>query len=359
MRPVVKGNDPPYTTKTTFDFGGANIALIKKVLRRTSATNVPIADCLAAWLLKAKGDLPLGGTRTDQNKAVSAIQKQVASLYKLASVPLTQRIGPFCSFCETQLPGLLEVEHCVPKANYPTFTVSWVNFLMACSPCNIAKSNHPDRAIVDGWMGNPANPTEQQYYNEIRNRHYVWADQDRTAYRWLEMKLSYYNTQTGQWEVMHADWAANLNNELISVDLATREVIARIYEPLTNNFSDDKVRVIVVAASGNGSARSTELIALCKLNEHGNAVSTYDRRMVNRTVAWFHCLKFLRMVANAPDQPTKQIFMQALEMMAVVTGFYSVWLTLIEIYDHRLAVNFVTDTNKALYYPGTDTAFVP
>jgi len=34
-----------------------------------------------------------------------------------------------------------EVEHFRPKAFYPELTFVWINYLYACGPCNVAKSN--------------------------------------------------------------------------------------------------------------------------------------------------------------------------------------------------------------------------
>jgi hypothetical protein len=360
VRPVNKGGDPPYTTKTTFTFGGDNIPVIKKLLNRDNATNVPIADCLNLWLVSAKGDpAPHDGTPVELARAVKAISTQVGELYKLASVPLTTRLGPFCSFCETPLAGLLEVEHRAPKSRYPTFAIAWSNFTLACSPCNIAKGNDPTRADVEGWMGHPVAPTEQDYYDEIE-LHYVWPDLDSKAYDWLPHALQWWNATAGSWQDFPSvAWAINLQNEIRSVDIANRQVIARMRnpaDPTGATYVDCSVRVAVLEGNAHGDAQA--MIDLVELNENGDGVSTYDRRVLNRTQAWFRCLQSLNNINRVPPD-LKPIFWDQMLMTAVGTGFYSVWLTIIALLNHDLGVKFVTDTNVPNYFPGTDPTDLP
>src|ERR1700720_3527725 len=176
MRPIQKSRaNAGYPQPVTFTFSGRAVNPIKKALKRASAANVPVQDCLDAWLRQVEGSRPLGGTKSDQTEAVASIRNKVTAAYKLAAVPLTEELGAFCSFCETPLPGLLEVEHCVPKSEYPSFALNWENFLLACSPCNTAKGNVPSRSTVRGWI-QARLTNEQGLYTEIRSRHYVWAD---------------------------------------------------------------------------------------------------------------------------------------------------------------------------------------
>src|SRR5580692_10939437 len=107
MRPVQKSTaNANYSEPTTFTFSGRAVNPIKKALKRSSAVNVPVKDCLAAWLRQVEGSRPLGGTKADQIQAVAAIRNKVTAAYKLAAVPLTEELGPFCSFCETPVRGL-------------------------------------------------------------------------------------------------------------------------------------------------------------------------------------------------------------------------------------------------------------
>ena len=51
---------------------------------------------------------------------------------------LTDQIGRFCSYCGRFIPEGIHVEHKRPESRYPDERLSWENFLLACSNCNIA-----------------------------------------------------------------------------------------------------------------------------------------------------------------------------------------------------------------------------
>jgi 5-methylcytosine-specific restriction endonuclease McrA len=356
MRPIKKrSNNPPYTTTKNFTFSGAAASVVKKVLAISSANKVPIADCLDGWLLQVMGKKPLGGTLADQSRAVKAIQNHVGNTYKLASVPLTQELGAFCSFCETPLSGLLEVEHCAPKSEYPTFALHWDNFLLACSACNIGKGNTPSRSVVRGWVGK-GRLTEQQYYDEIRQNHYVWADLETQSYRWLPLQMEYYDNHSGSWNDVQMDKAANPENLVLSNELAKREVVARIYDPndkMMKTYDDYSVRIVTAGQS----SRAQEMIKLCKLNENGKMTSTYDRRVTNRTILWFRCLYALKNYYAARTRGARQSAWNLLLLAAEGGGFFSVWLTVLNYHDPALSAKFVADS--LAYYPNTDPKDLP
>jgi 5-methylcytosine-specific restriction endonuclease McrA len=358
MRPVQKSKaNASYPNPTTFTFSGRSVNSIQRVLKRTSAVSVPVQDCLDAWLRQVEGRPPLSGSRSDQKQAVDAIKEKVTAAYKLASVPLTDELGPFCSFCETPLSGLLEVEHCVPKSEYPTFSLKWENFLLACSACNTAKGDVPSRSTVRGWSQARLS-NEHGFYSEIRSHHYVWADVGGTSYNWLPLVLEFYDSAGGAWAVLPMNDAAHLDNELISSDTAKREVKAKIYD----RASKAQVQRIVRTQLGSSAAaagRSSEMLQLCALNDDGNSRSTYDRRVLNRTVAWFRCLQSLKTYKTANDPVMQAATWKMLLQNSAAVGFYSVWLSIIRFHDVALAKTFVTDSNQKLYYPGTDTRYLP
>ena len=83
--------------------------------------------------------------------------------YPEARGALINRLGQYCSYCETRLNASLAVEHVQPKKP-PGATkddqeraLDWNNFLLACTNCNSTKSNH-DVTLDD----------------------YVWPDRDNT-----------------------------------------------------------------------------------------------------------------------------------------------------------------------------------
>lgn len=63
--------------------------------------------------------------------------------YRDAFVPLADRLGLYCSFCERRIPTNLAVEHIQPKdeERYPELAGRWGNFLLGCVNCNSTKGD--------------------------------------------------------------------------------------------------------------------------------------------------------------------------------------------------------------------------
>ena len=68
--------------------------------------------------------------------------------YRHAKLPLIERIGEYCCYCER--PGDLHVEHVVPKNKAPELEMEWSNFLLGCVNCNSRKWNKNDSR--DGYI---------------------------------------------------------------------------------------------------------------------------------------------------------------------------------------------------------------
>ncbi|MEY4905684.1 MAG: hypothetical protein RLZZ292_3499 [Bacteroidota bacterium] len=69
--------------------------------------------------------------------------KETYKPYQTAKEPLIHSIGQYCSFCERPIPFVsLEVEHIQAKsiAKYKHLEFLWINFLLACKNCNLAKA---------------------------------------------------------------------------------------------------------------------------------------------------------------------------------------------------------------------------
>ena len=65
--------------------------------------------------------------------------------YGQAKPDLIDRMGPFCSYCESPgSPTQLHVEHIYPEATtaHPKRAKNWRNFLLACATCNTYKRHH-------------------------------------------------------------------------------------------------------------------------------------------------------------------------------------------------------------------------
>ena len=84
-----------------------------------------------------KGDCPTN----DAGNNISPVD------YKQWRDKLISRIGYYCAYCNLPLSHSLQVEHVIPKNPPPGYTkgdpLTWDNMLLACGPCNNAKSNTP------------------------------------------------------------------------------------------------------------------------------------------------------------------------------------------------------------------------
>lgn len=67
--------------------------------------------------------------------------------YKNWRKALIDRIGYYCVYCNQPLSHSLQVEHVIPQNPQPGYVagdpLAWDNMLLACGPCNNAKSNNP------------------------------------------------------------------------------------------------------------------------------------------------------------------------------------------------------------------------
>jgi uncharacterized protein (TIGR02646 family) len=66
---------------------------------------------------------------------------KVYQTYMEAKRDLIERLGKYCSYCETRLNASLAVEHVQPKIHHPNLALDWHNFLLACTNCNSTKGS--------------------------------------------------------------------------------------------------------------------------------------------------------------------------------------------------------------------------
>jgi hypothetical protein len=372
MRPVNKGgrgNDYPYDLNTNLS-SVHPFTFKQQAIKNLVGPKPTLEQVLDIWLKDVEPDpnpnpnsKKRSGTGQDLKAALPKVKDAIGKTYKLASRPLTTRLGPFCSFCESPVTGLLEVEHIAPKAEYPTYSVIWENFLLACSACNTAKSNIPSRSTVRAWLNNNA-PTERQYYDEITKRHYIWPDQDADAYNLFSVDLYYQSAKDSTWKQLTPQNSVDFENIHLGTDINHRTVRAKI----TIRQKKYLTRNVEVRLSANDDKHAKEMIELCKLNYLGNTGSTYDRRVVNRTEAWFKALKILKPLSEPSIVGNQTVFdalWSGILTSAASVGFYSVWITILQRLNwsdpsgNDLLGRFINETNTPNLFPGTDTANVP
>ena len=204
MRVIIRPSATGYTVPAELQFKQGNQTAISSFLTPTKGTTFFATNQLLTLLvLKVQIDegtatLPVGKSMAYLNTACNAIQKRLPDIYTQAAVPLIAAWGNHCNYCGTPLLGLAEVEHTVPKSQYPSFSLEWNNFLLSCGPCNTQKSAKPDRATVRGWIGKP-NPTPAEFYQSIRQNHYYWPDLDKGAFWNMWPKLQAWDTTNSKW----------------------------------------------------------------------------------------------------------------------------------------------------------------
>ena len=69
------------------------------------------------------------------------------SNYQDAIGDLEERLGIYCSYCESRMPAGLAVEHKAPKSKHPDLKEEWSNFLLGCGICNPIKSDKEDDVL--------------------------------------------------------------------------------------------------------------------------------------------------------------------------------------------------------------------
>ncbi|MGG5902299.1 HNH endonuclease [Sphingobacterium daejeonense] len=68
-------------------------------------------------------------------------QPKTVSDYKDWRQDLLDRLGSYCCYCNMDLKDSPQVEHVVAKSTSPHLKLEWSNMLLACGPCNRAKSD--------------------------------------------------------------------------------------------------------------------------------------------------------------------------------------------------------------------------
>jgi 5-methylcytosine-specific restriction endonuclease McrA len=351
MRPVQQGSGhSKYAPPATLAFKGTRATDVSAVLNTSTPT---LDECLRdVWLVVAKVMPTPPSNIAALEKALDAIEPRVLKIYKQAAAPLLNTIGEYCSYCESYLGALAEVEHAAPKSEFPLFAASWTNFLLACGPCNTSKLNHPSRAdLVALRSGVDLDPDENVSYQELRQTYIDWPDSNSQIHRLIDYRLERLDS-AGNWQPVPAHDAADLANRVRRTDFSTGEVFADL--PITG-LSDVQVRLQIESATDT----VTRLIDYCKLNNPSATNPAYDRREMHRTIAWFEILETLDgLQANAAAFAA---LWRSATMHARNLGFYTLWVKLLSNYydpsGRPLADRFVHDT--ASNFPGTDLRNLP
>ncbi|MBA2116092.1 HNH endonuclease [Bremerella alba] len=364
MRPLSKPSPASYLAPAMLTFTGANATKIQAVL----GTSTPTLDaCLNLWLrvIKAKKRKPLPNGFAAWNDAAKIIQGRVEEIYKEAAEDLISELGEYCSYCESPITGLLEVEHILSKSEFPTLSTAWSNFLLACGPCNNCKGNTPTRQMVRRWLAARIT-NEAQCEGEVHRRYY-WPDRFPDSYQALPVDL-FYDVGSGNWQQVSLPDATSVQNRLVSVDIPSRTVRADLPSvPQMNVPVCARVIPRVIQASVSGVTLgvtpkgTSEIIDLCGLNTTKSYRVAYDRRGLNRTRAWFSAVETLKTLASSPNQADFDRTWSLVGRTAAGIGFFSVWLRVFSMTTdpsgQKLDQRFVRE--YAGMFAGTNTSQLP
>ncbi len=102
-----------------------------------------------------RGDVPKNKDGTEK----------VFNPYGLARGPLIDRLGQYCSFCESRCGSDLAVEHKLSQHFHKDKEHCWDNFLLACRNCNSTKG-HEDLRLDDYYWPDTDNTFEVLCYSE-------------------------------------------------------------------------------------------------------------------------------------------------------------------------------------------------
>ncbi len=378
MRPVNKGDGSAYKKLIPEIFNFDKVGINKKNAYKSCVEegyleeipNQPynsfVDVCLNFWLTVVKDNLQgksvKDRTELDKNRLIvkQMIFDKVQNVYKQAGNYMVQSIGDFCCYCDTPIPGLLEVEHRCSKSQYPLFSMDWDNFLISCGPCNTAKGDRPNRKEFPEYCLDEG----EDFFREAIKNSFVWADLDANPYDYIIPALYYFDPDTKDWREVNESYAFNISNIITSYNLPERTVTADLYSENMECQPDVQVYVFMQSMQKNMEYSASNIVDLCKLNDLGSKGTTYDRRLMNRTKAWFTVLDslkpFLFINPNELSQDAFNLFWHILLITAASTGFFSVWYTIL--------CRFFDPSNKNLgerfaresiaLFPGTNTEII-
>ena len=352
MRPVNRGAQPTgYAPPVQLNFH-ANIPAWAS-LGVNANLPVRVDQCLLLWDTVTDRKARQIGLSQAEKTVKKVISDRIGDLYRAAGPWLLQRLGAYCSYCESGLPGQLDVEHTMPKDPYPLLCLSWDNFLVGCTACNSVKRNNPDRATARNHLQNNGtpNPAIGDYYRLIRQENYIWPDLTALSYRAMPIWF-YYLDAAGMPHLLHYIDAVHRAVRIVAKDPHGQQIRADVVDgPVLHQ------NVPVFAVPGYAHPRGLDMINLCGLHRTGGTIT--DRRVFNRTEVWLRAAVNINRVLQAQTQAQLDVMWDMLLDLARSSGFYSVWLALLAAAQPAWAPLFVQQTNNWQYFPGTNTAHLP
>jgi hypothetical protein len=249
---------------------------------------------------------------------------------------LIGRIGQYCAYCDSPIFSHLHIEHILPKSTFPENIFAWPNFLLACASCNSAKSNQPNQGTIPGAPKSTSDASE--YITNVNGINYLWPSMDwsRLGYRrvfpfryvlaWME---PYFNRLGFADEIGRSD-AEDLTNRFFTGTLPQERGL--YFDTASGGKRYFGVQVKAVSAPFVPSSASEAVIEAASLNNILDAdasAQSVDRRILNRTTAWFRA-SILRRTLNTAFRDDDNALRTAVINIARIairnTGFWPIWL---------------------------------
>ncbi len=205
--------------------------------------------------------------------------------------------------------------------------------------------------IVSGWQPPPLFIQQQSdFYSRIR-AHYHWPDQASNTYQYFKPVFEFSRDKGRNWTQLSYREASDFNNcRILRSKIDAREIWINVRHSGTIEHNVLARVRITEPAIGDG-----DLVDLCSLNNAARRGSTYDRRLMDRTAAWFVALDLIAPIPMGSWQ-SRQHFTtswQAIRTTSAIAGFWSVWIALLSQYLMECRVDEVRVSPAVAGTPGT------
>lgn len=293
-----------------------------------------------------------------------------SKLYPRARASLIDRLGAYCSYCEMPVRASLAVEHVLPKAEYPEFSIDWENFLLACPICNSRKGDQPREAGARGRYAWPdTDPTANGFSyllvdvtgnTEVEVALAVTDDYGEPKVRSSRALQAEQNPTGRRFDALGR---LRLRAEYELGTLMLNEYGGEVW--ITDPEDREKPRISVAVRaeplppSGADPSKYQLTAQLCGLNSFIRDPAVCDRRVASRTMTWFRAQFALHDLSQMMDRPeAAALFADQVKATIPPTGFWSVWRYLLAessaFLPHRDELIAFLDDHA--HFPGTDPA---
>lgn len=317
-RPVSGGG--VWTAPTTLDFTASeHHALVSRVF---GTVQPGTSDCLELLDDHVSGKRLLN---PDEALVASEVRRKVNATYRAATPYLLDALGSYCAYCELPMHDPVQLEHVLPKAQYPTFALTWGNFLPACIGCNSRKGDIPLRAATAQAL-DLAVATPEECRMHIRSVQYRWPDLDALEGH-IDIHLQY--RLDGAWHQCPPASSVHESTRRLRTSIVDGEVRATIPQ---ENLDDVAVAAVVAVVDGF-DVRSVNTVDLIKLGKYPQPLDSADRRTIRRTETWFAAVDVLNRLRSLgiPPSPPPDVTVNIRS-----GGFWRTWKSVADALDPAL-----------------------